>query len=113
MVVLSYEQEILRIVKQAALEAVKADKPMACLQGVVESAAPLKIRINQKLLLGSEHILLTDAVRDHTVKLTPAAGAKMEEYIMHNALSVGETVMLLRCDGGQRYIVLGRLEAGT
>lgn len=108
---MSYEQEILRIIKRAAIEAVAAERPMQHLQGVVESTNPLKIRVNQKLLLSSAHILLTNAVRDHKIRLETASGTRSETYIVRNALSPGEAVLLLRCDGGQRYIVIDRLEA--
>ena len=31
-------------------------------------------------------------------------------YRVHNALKVGERVVLLRCDGGQKFIILDRVE---
>ena len=34
-----------------------------------------------------------------------------KKWRVHNALKVGEKVILLRCDGGQKYIVLDRWEA--
>ena len=36
-----------------------------------------------------------------------------KKWKVHNALQMGEKVILLRCDGGQQYIVLGRWEART
>lgn len=36
-----------------------------------------------------------------------------KKWKVHNALQMGEKVILIRCDGGQQYIVLGRWEART
>lgn len=104
---------ILRIVKKAAIEAVQAMKPMAHTIGTVEGIDPLSVRINQKLVLSAEHLLLTDNVRDYAVIVTNEDDVlrPRTRYTVHRALSVGETVLLLRCDGGQKYIILGRTEA--
>lgn len=104
---------ILRVIKKAAVEAVLAMKPVAQLYGTVEQTAPLAVRINQKLILSAEHLILTDAVRDFTVTVTNEDNPlhPQTRYTVHRALEVGETVTLLRCDGGQKYIILDRTEA--
>ena len=68
---MSYEIELLKIIKRAAAEAFEASKPMAHVYGKVTSAAPLTIQVGQALSLGEEHLILTDAVRDHVTELTP------------------------------------------
>lgn len=126
--------ELVRAVKQAAVEAVKADGPMAVSFGTVTSASPLKIQVDQKKTLTEAQLILTDAVRDYTVEMTTmpefheteeiSGGAGdaafaphkhryqgRKKWKVHNALQMGEKVILLRCDGGQQYIVLGRWEA--
>lgn len=126
--------ELVRAVKQAAVEAVKADGPMAVSFGTVTSASPLEITVDQKKILSEAQLILTDAVRDYTVEMTTmpefheteeisggagdAAFAShkhryqgRKKWKVHNALQMGEKVILLRCDGGQQYIVLGRWEA--
>lgn len=130
--------EFLRDVKQAAAEVGETKKPFALLFGTVTSAEPdLKIFVNQKLTLDEQQIVLTNNVRDYTVYMSTAEDhyteneqdvtAVPEDYGMfrshkhtykgkkkwtvHMALKVGEKVILLRCDGGQKYIVLDRVEA--
>lgn len=132
--------ELVRLVKQAAVEAVRADAPMAICYGAVVSAAPLKIQVDQKKTLGEAQLILTDSVRDYNVELSTIEGLGTGEgphytedegggsgyaefaahrhryqgrkkWRVHNALKVGEQVILLRCDGGQEYVVLGRWEA--
>lgn len=122
--------ELVRIIKKAAVEAVNASSPFALKIGEVVSVSPLKISINQKLTIPAAQLMLTNAVRDYTVYMTvdhstePASGGSGEsafashshkytgkkKYTVHLGLSVGEKVLLLRCDGGQKFIVLDRLE---
>ena len=132
--------ELVRLVKQAAVEAVRADAPMAVCYGTVISADPLKIQVDQKKILGKTQLILTDNVRDFNVVLSTIEGeGKVQgphyteeesggsgaaafaphrhkyqgrkKWRVHNALCLDEKVILLRCDGGQRYVVLDRWEA--
>ena len=120
-------------VKKAALDAVSAAKPFSFTLGTVISVAPLKVRVDQKLELGAAQLILTNAVRDHTVYMTVdhqtenTSGGNGEEafashkhaytgrkaYRIHLALKAGERVLLLRTDGGQKFIILDRVEAPT
>ena len=132
--------ELVRLVKRAAVEAVQAGAPMSGGYGYVTSTSPLEITVDQKKILTEAQLILTDAVRDYTVEMTvdhmtetvshghpvvdtytgggsaaavehahPYKGQK--KFRVHNGLKMGEKVVLLRCDGGQQYIVLGRWEA--
>lgn len=132
--------ELVRAVKQAAVEAVQADSPMGVCFGTVTSAAPLTITVDQKKTLTGAQLILTNNVRDFTVDMTvdhetekvshghpvvdtytgggnatevehshPYKGRKT--FRVHLALQAGEKVILLRCDGGQKFIVLDRWEA--
>ena len=132
--------QLVKLVKQAAVEAVRAGAPMSGGYGYVTSTSPLEITVDQKKKLTEAQLILTDAVRDYTVEMTvdhmtesvshghpvvdtytgggsainvdhahPYKGRK--KFMVHNGLKMGEKVILLRCDGGQQYIVLGRWEA--
>lgn len=132
--------ELVRAVKQAAIDAVKADGPMGVCFGTVTAASPLEITTDQKLVLKEAQLILTNAVRDYTVEMTvdhvtevishghqvvdtytgggsatpvdhshPYKGRK--SFQVHLGLKAGEKVTMLRCDGGQKYIVLDRWEA--
>lgn len=123
--------ELVRLVKQAAVDAVRADVPVAICYGFVTSTTPLKIRVDQKKILGEAQLILTDNVRDFNVVLSTIEGEGKTEgphyteetsahrhryqgrkkWRVHNALEIGEKVILLRCDGGQQYVVLDRWEA--
>lgn len=128
--------DLVRAVKRAAVDAVWAADPMRVCYGSVSSTNPLKITVDQKKVLGEAQLILTDAVRDFTVDMTPwpdfhrteeeAGGSGDPAFAphshryqgpktwrVHNALKVGENVLLLCADGGQKYIVLDRWEART
>ena len=128
--------ELVRLVKRAAVEAVLAGNPMSVCFGTVTSASPLKIMVDQKKTLTEAQLILTNNVRDFAVEMTtlPDFHETEEEsggsgdaafsshkhkyqgrkkWKVHLALKSGEKVILLRCDGGQKYIVLDRWEALT
>ena len=97
-------------VKRAAVEAVKAGKPFAFCLGIVTETEPLRIQIDQKLELSASQLILTNAVRNYTVRVESVSDGE-KEFFVRLALKTGEQVLLLRCDGGQKYIILDRLEA--
>jgi len=118
-------------VKRAAVEAVNAGKPFAFTLGKVTSISPLKVQVDQKLELTAAQLILTNAVRDYTVRMTvdheteETSGGSGDSafsshkhaykgtkaYRVHLALKVGEQVIMLRTDGGQKFIILDRVEA--
>lgn len=101
---------LVQAIKQAALDAVRASGPMGVCYGTVTSVVPLEIRVDQKKILTDAQLILTSAVRNTAVDITVDNVRK--PYQIHLGLKVGEKVVLLRCDGGQKYIILDRWEAG-
>lgn len=142
---------LVKIFKKAAVDAVDATKPANICFGTVESVEPLRINVEQKMILGSAQLTLSRNVTDFSVHVTadwqtesyaqttgqecqgetePGGNPEhfhkfkaqgggggshdhkisgKKEIILHNALSAGETVILLRQQGGQKYIVLDRI----
>ena len=131
---------LVRAVKKAAVEAVRAENTMGVCHGTVTGLSPLEITTDQKLILGEKQLILTNAVRDYTVEMTvdhvtevishghsvtdtytgggtaqpvehshPYKGRK--SFRVHLGLKMGEKVILVRCDGGQQFVVLDRWEA--
>lgn len=79
-------KDLLKVIKQAAVEAVEASNPVTVCMGTIQSVSPLTIKTGQKLIL-SEKQLFT--------------GKEIE------GLKKSDKVILLREQGGQKYIVLG------
>ena len=76
---------LLSLIKQAAVEAVAEAAPCAVLFGCVESGVPLRVKVEERFVLEEEQLLMTGAAA--------AAGP-------------GAGVLLLRAQGGGKYVVL-------
>lgn len=124
--------ELMKTIKRAALDAVNASKPVEICFGKVTSASPLKILVEQKMTLGKEQLILTRNVTDFKTSIT---GGNIQNYYytgsnlsgsapvspshvhamgklqitVHNGLVVGDEVILLRQQGGQKYVVVDRI----
>lgn len=118
------------LVKQAAVEAVEATKPVQYLFGKVISVSPLKIQVSAKSIYTEKMLILTRNVTDFEVDMTvshitenraggsgdPAFASHNHEYKgkkkfkVHNALIVGDEVVLGRVQGGKRFVVLDRIK---
>lgn len=124
---------LMKVVKRAALDAVDASKPVQVCFGKVTSASPLKILVEQKMTLGEGQLVLCRNVTDYQTMIT---GGNIQNYYytgsppnvstvpvspshvhavgkiqvtVHNGLVVGDEVILLRQQGGQKYIVVDRI----
>lgn len=82
--------DLLNIVKKAAVEAVNASQPTDFCFGKVINTNPLKIMVEQKMTLGTAHLVLT-------------------ETISKSSLTANDEVILLKKKGGQKYLVLDRV----
>lgn len=98
--------DILTLIKQASKEGVDASFPVNLVFGVVTSVLPLEIKIDQKITLPEKMLILTNAVKDYQVFATLPIGDAM--ITIHNALQLGESVALLRMQGGQQFLVIDR-----
>lgn len=138
--------ELVETLKRAAIEAVEAKKPVNVYFGEVVSASPLKINVEQKMILGEKQLILSRNVTDfstmvtvewvsessfsthtHTVQGEDSNGdsidlisgqeslahthkiAGKKKITMHNGLAVGDEVILVRQQEGQKFIVLDRI----
>ncbi len=109
--------QLVRAVKQAALDAQEAAKPVQLCFGRVESVSPLQIAVEQKLTLGEKQLAVPRRLRDHTVRVrldaatTPAEGHTHSlrgevDAAVPSPLAPGDTVLLARMQGGQKYVLL-------
>ena len=99
--------DLLVSIKKAAIDAVSASKPTAVVFGKVVSSSPLAISIDQKIKLTHMNLVLSRSVTDHQVEMT--IQGKRELATIHNGLRIGEKVILLQMQGGQKFVVLGRV----
>lgn len=78
--------DLLKLIKQAAIEAVLATNPVSVCRGNVISVSPLSVQIDQKITL---------------------SGSQLEKCKEIGKIEKSDTVILLREQGGQKYIILG------
>lgn len=124
---------LVEVIKKAALEAVQASNPTSLVVGVVESVEPLVITVEQRLTLDKDFLILTNQVKEHYVDISLSYSTSSESHshscpdgststnthkhknngrkkmLMHYGLKKGEEVLLLKVQGGQKYIVLDRI----
>lgn len=74
--------------------------------GVVTSAAPLRIRVDSRFEIGSEHLILSAMVQRKVISMT--IDGKTGSAVVFEALKAGERVRMLRVSKGQKYYVLER-----
>lgn len=112
--------EFLKVMKQAGNEANRAAAPANVCFGKVMGAAPLKVLVDQKMTLGAAQLVLTRKVTDYEVAVTIEWETETTEehkhdlegkkiLTVHNSLTVGDEVVLLRQQGGQKYIVIDKV----
>lgn len=123
---------IVKKVHQAAIDAMESTKPVNVYFGEVMSASPLKINVEQKMILGEKQLILTRNVTDFKTKITagniknyyytgdvnsgtaPVSPSHVHavgtiDITVHNGLAVGDGVILIRQQEGQKFIVVDRI----
>ena len=117
------------VIKRAAVEAVEAGSPTGIYFGKVLSTSPIQINVDQKMTLGPAQLVLSRNVTDYSTAIetewetTETQGGSGENaFALHshrvtgaklttiyNGLAVGDQVILMRQQGGQKYIVLDKV----
>jgi hypothetical protein len=121
--------DFIKLMKKTAVEAVNAAKPADMVFGKVISDSPLKIKVDQKLILTSAQLVLSRHVTDYRLSVTiddateyTSGGSGESSYANHrhkikgtktvtvnNALKTGDEVIMMQVSGGQKYIVIDRI----
>lgn len=76
---------LLNLMKEAGTEAVQSGSPCAVMFGKVIDSKPLKIKVEQRLILGVKQLIKTENSKK---------------------IKKDDSVLLLRMQGGQKFIVL-------
>lgn len=131
--------ELVKVIKKASVEAVNAAKPAEVLFGKVISVSPIQISVEQKILLGEKQLVFSRNVTDFEIEMTTSheteyalgshthnlngCGGNVDtanlshchsysgkkSFTVHNGLVVGDEVILIRQQGGQKYFVADRI----
>lgn len=113
---------LLSAMQQAAVQAVKAGKPMQILFGTVTSLNPLTVESDAKLVIPAEMLRLSGAVSDRAVDIEIQTETMDEEFSsQHSHTFTGEGDVLKnefptqhrhRLSGCKRIILYNGLKAG-
>lgn len=138
--------ELVKAIKKAAVEAAGAMKPVNVFFGKVISGSPLKINVEQRMILNEKQLILARNVTDfvtmvsinweseqekqehrHGISaqtddgevLNGTTGTQSEKHThiiagqkqitIHNSLDIGDEVILIRQQEGQKFIVIDRI----
>ena len=94
--------------KQLTHNVIEGEKLADLKFGTVESADPLKVRLNQWLLLSGN--MLAVSYRLRRIELPVTVDGKTGTAVLDNRLKVGDTVAMLRQSGGQKFYVLDKVK---
>ena len=100
-------RDLVTLIKRAALDAVKAQNPSGVYFGRVISSNPLEIRLSQKIDLDKDMLILPQNLTDYEADITIEGSRR--SCTIHNALKKGDIVVMIRVQGGQRYLVIDRV----
>lgn len=79
---------LLNLMKEVGNEAVQSGSPCAVMFGKVTGLKPLKIKIDQRLILGDKQLIKTENSKK---------------------IRKNDSVLLLRMQGGQKFIIFDRI----
>lgn len=130
--------DLIKSIQKISVVAVENAKPMEILFGTVVGLSPLSIQVEQKLVLGEQQLILSRNVTDYSLEMTVSHETEQDShnhhildtysgggessveshchgyvgrkiFLVHNSLLEGERVILLRLQGGQKFLVLDRV----
>ena len=107
---------IIELIKQAGVNAVEANNPVAITFGEVLSIEDLKIKVEQKLVLSKEFFIIPESLTKYEVNLNHShsytggdTSKSLGNLVIREGLKQGDRVLLLRVQGGQQYIILDKV----
>jgi hypothetical protein len=111
---------MLNAIKQAALTAVEAGNPVAVVFGTVTHVNPLEVNVDQRFTLDADFLVVPESLtrleldlrHAHIVPSGMTDEAMTQPVVIRPGLQVGDRVVLLRMQGGQKYLILDKVVSG-
>jgi len=113
-------ERLIESIKKISSDVKASEEPMNIVYGSVIKEAPIEILTGQKMILDEKRIVLTDCVRkvEKTVEVmwntenndSHSHGISgVKKMTEDNRLKIGDKVVMLKMQGGQKYIVLSKV----
>jgi len=120
--------EIVQLIKKIATDAILNNKPVEFMTGIVESIEPIKIRVNQFLLLESNMLIIPHYMSignkyffnldEQKVILEDVETEEKKEYkmtvekqelVLDFNINENDKILLLGLQGGQKFFLLCKI----
>lgn len=115
---------MLNAIRQAALSAMEAGNPVVVMFGTVTKDNPLEVNVDQRFTLDADFLIVPESLTRYEVDLKHAhsytddglmsttGDALTGNIIIRTGLQAGDRVILLRMQGGQKYLILDKVVSG-
>ena len=111
---------MLSAIKQAALDALQASNPVAVLFGNVTKTNPLEVNVDQRFTIDADFLIVPESLtrleldlrHRHSTADGETENALTEPVVIRPGLQAGDRVVLLRIQGGQKYVILDKVVSG-
>ncbi|MBW7458397.1 DUF2577 domain-containing protein [Paenibacillus sepulcri] len=97
---------LLDVIKSAAGHAVEAGSPVNILYGNVVHASPLEVNVDQRFTLTADFLVLAENVQPYELMIGST------NYVIRPGLAAGDRVLMLRVQGGNRFVILDKVVGG-
>lgn len=101
--------DLVRLIKQASIQAVDASTPMDMRYGTVISTVPIQISITNNFIIPEGLLVIPQSMTRHLVNMTSTSTGETSTYIVDNSLKMGDTVVMIREPGGRKFVVIDRM----
>lgn len=115
---------LLEMIKQAGLDAMEASNPLQLLYGEVKQTDPLEVNVDQRFTLPSDFLIVPEHLTRYELDLKhgheysvdgttqTTREALTEKIVIRPGLQAGDPLILLRVQGGQKYLIIDKVASG-
>lgn len=100
-------------IKRLGANAVDASNPVTVMYGTVTKINPLEVNVDQRFTLEEDFLVITERLTRYEADLKHSHGSGeeslLDRVVIREGLKVGDAVLLLRVQGGQKYVVWDRV----
>ncbi|AFL99532.1 Protein of unknown function (DUF2577) [Desulfitobacterium dehalogenans ATCC 51507] len=116
---------LLDLIKTASGDALNASNPVNILFGEVLTVNPLSVKVDQRFTLPADFLIVPESLIRYEVDLkhmhqytddgspNNTSEALTSKIVIRSGLAAGNKVLMLRVQGGQRYVVLDKVVTGS
>lgn len=110
-----------KTIRSLGVGAVDAGNPVTVMFGSVTKINPLEVNVDQRFTLDEDFLIVTERLSKYEIDLkhnhsytddgaqVATGDALITKIVIRDGLKVGDKVLLLRMQGGQKYIVWDRV----